>query len=211
MNGSKHLNEHKIKLHTDQDKCFIFSITFPSMQDMKAHININHPEAIVYCTQCDYKTIKTYKTKMVAHESKDHNIKFIKCNYTTTSNSNLDIHNSKNHNSQGMIKCYKCEYTSKTKKILYLHTLLEHTLQNKIRDYINKFEKLHTILLEKHNIAVEQSVLLRCSHCSYNTIKYTDFKAHACKQINTFKADDNYDIKQAKNSDVDNHTTTEEN
>ena len=58
---------------------------------------------------------------------------------------------------------------------------------------------------------MEQSLLFRCSHCSYNTIKFTDLKARACKQINTFQADDNYDIRQAKNSDVDNHTTTEEN
>ena len=74
INGYIALNRHKIKAHADNLKCNVCHYKYPVRKYLKEHIKFNHPEEIISCTKCDYKTIKKCVQDMRKHERKDHNI-----------------------------------------------------------------------------------------------------------------------------------------
>ena len=101
------------------------------------------------------------------------------------------------------VKCDKCDHISDTKKSLQLHNLLEHVLKNKMSNYLDQFERLHTSLLGKHKIILEQSILFKCSLCNYKTSEIKYLQDHACKNSENIYSEYKYDSMKTETVNAD--------
>jgi KRAB domain-containing zinc finger protein len=116
------MNHHKRK-HQQEDKlqCSFCDFQNTQKKSLNRHLSNVHRDRVFKCEECEFRTIDN--AQMRKHQGRTH-LKCGYCNYKTTLQITLDIHEKKLHQSSDIEEKFQCDKCGRF--YLYKRNLVKH-------------------------------------------------------------------------------------